>query len=967
MKTPMPVNENLKAALRPLCFLVWLSAILAARAAEVQQLEWPRVFFRDGVTNTIYQPQLQSWDYVTLKAISAVAIQPKGAAQATFGTVQFSARTSVDRAQRTVLLEQIEITQGLFPSAGGKEQAYLATMRSLVPRELKSISLDRLEANLAILQARLQAATQPLRNDPPVIRFSTSAALLVLVDGAPIYSPVEKTELNRILNTRALILRDKSGQHFLHLFDGYVQSASLDGPWTPVLKAPADLKRAEDLAVKARQVDLLAGQEDPQTKLKPSLRTTPLPRLYVATVPTELIVTDGEPRWVPLPFTQLLYVTNTVSHVFKYLADQKTYVLISGRWFRAASFQGPWEFVPGATLPRDFAAIPDDSPKENAKASVPGTRQALEAAIANGIPSTVKVDRRKAVMDPPPQYETAPQLEPIPGTPLSFARNCPTPVIRVDAGSWFACQNGVWFVAATANGPWEVATNVPPAIYSIPPSSPIHYVVYARIYRYDAQYVWVGILPGFYGTEVGSDGTIVYGTGYVYPPYVSSTTYVAYPVTYGYACNPCWTPWVGWSYGFAVGWATADDWYWWCACPPAPYWGPYWYPCYGSYYNAYGGITAWGPYGWAGTTGYIYHENGPWTGVSRAAAGYNAWTGNEWATSYGRAYNSTTGTRVVGQRGAVENVYTGNYAYGGRAAFYNENTGAAGAGRKVTWGNEDTGKQGTAGRATVYNPKTGDATHISGIKGEDAGVIRVNDHVIASKDGNYYRPDGQGGWEEIPKPLTSGTGARPDANRFTQTPITQSQWARMQPSSVNQSQIQDLNSQFQARQMGAQRQQSFQMNRPAFTGAGRGGRREADKRGSCWREDFGVEEQCDRALSSVEEHFLHTEGVAGSSPAARTIREVTPTKCDGDGGQQDRDRHGHGRCQKQSVDQRIGGPIHADQCSADHTQRVSNNNTGQNRPNPRLAGESASDRPRPCNRTQGRPEQQTRTDKRTML
>ena len=27
------------------------------------------------------------------------------------------------------------------------------------------------------------------------------------------------------------------------------------------------------------------------------------------------------------------------------------------------------------------------------------------------------------------------------------------------------------------------------------------------------------------------------------------------------------------------------------------------------------------------------------------------------------------------------------------------------------------------------------------------------------------------------------------------------------------------------------------------------------------------------ALSSVEEHFLHTEGVAGSSPAARTIFE----------------------------------------------------------------------------------------------
>lgn len=214
-------------------------------------------------------------------------------------------------------------------------------MRSLVPRELKSISLDRMEANLAILQARQQAGSQPLRNDPPAILFSTRPAMLVLVDGPPVYRPVEKTELERVFNTRALILRDKSGGHFLHLFDGYVQSASLNGPWTPAQNPSADLKNAENLAVKAKQVDLLAGQENPRTKQKPSLRSTPLPDLYVASVPTELIVIAGEPRWAPLPPTQLLYVTNTVSHVFKELADQKTYVVISGRWFRSASFTGP--------------------------------------------------------------------------------------------------------------------------------------------------------------------------------------------------------------------------------------------------------------------------------------------------------------------------------------------------------------------------------------------------------------------------------------------------------------------------------------------------------------------------------------------------------------------------------------------------------------------------------------------------
>ncbi len=782
------------------------------------QLEWPRTVVRDGVTNVVYQPQLHSWDYATIKAVCAVAVQPTGAPQPTFGTIEITAQTRVDRAERMVYLELPEITQGNFPSAEAQGDIYLTTLRNLLPREVKSISLDRMEAGLAILEARPRAASQPLNNTPPAIIFSTRPAMLVPVDGPPVHRPVEHTELERVFNTRALILRDKSGHHFLHLFDGYVEAAGLAGPWTVADKVPASVRKAESQAVKAKQVDLLAGQADPQTKQKPPLKSTPVPALYVTSVPTELIIIQGEPQWAPIPGTQLLYVTNTVSHVLKDLTGQKNYVLISGRWFRAASLDGPWEFVPGGALPKDFANIPDDSPKENAKAAVPGTRQAEEAAIANGIPNTVKLERRKTVLYPPPQYEGAPQLAPIDGTPLYYVVNCPTPVIEVDAQTWYACRNGIWFVASAATGPWVVATSVPAVIYSIPPSSPLHYVVYARIYHYDATYVWVGITPGYYGTVVGPDGTVVYGTGYGYPPYVGSTVYVSYPVTYGYGCNPCWTPWGGWSYDFAVVWVTEGDYYWWCGCPPAPYWGAYWYPCYGAYYNAYGGITAWGPYGWAGTTGYIYHQNGPWTGVSRGAAGYNAWTGNEWATRYGRAYNSTTGTRVVGQRGAVENVYTGNYAYGGRGAFYNEQTGAAGAGRKVTCGNESTGNQGTAGRGTIYNPNSGQVTHISGAKGENGGFIKVNDQVIVGKDGNYYRPDGQGGWEQITRPPTSGNAAR---TSDWQNRAAQSQWSRAQPSAGNPQQFQDLNNQYNARQMGAQRQQSFQMNRPAFGGGGR--------------------------------------------------------------------------------------------------------------------------------------------------
>ena len=52
------------------------------------------------------------------------------------------------------------------------------------------------------------------------------------------------------------------------------------------------------------------------------------------------------------------------------------YILISGRWFRGESLQGPWGFVAGSELPPDFAKIPLDNPKSTVLASVPGTPQA---------------------------------------------------------------------------------------------------------------------------------------------------------------------------------------------------------------------------------------------------------------------------------------------------------------------------------------------------------------------------------------------------------------------------------------------------------------------------------------------------------------------------------------------------------------------------------------------------------------
>jgi len=776
---------------------------------------WPRVQVSEGDTIIVYQPQLTSWDYVTLICSAAVAVKPAGAPQETYGTIHVRGTTRVDRSARTVYFESMEITGAEFPSAGAQADEFLARIRALMPKQLVSISLDRLEASLAVLEARRTGKSQPLRNDPPVIVFSSEAAVLVPIDGPPIYQAVAKTKVERAVNTRALLLRDGAAKLYLHLFDGYVTASALGGPWTVAGSVPKDVTKAEQQAVDAKQVDLLAGAENPDTHQKPSLKSTPVPALYLTTVPTELIVTSGQPQWAPIDSTRLLYISNTNAHVFKNTAEQKTYVLISGRWFRSSSLDGPWEFVPAGSLPADFARIPDDSPQENARAAVPGTHQAEEASIANGIPQNEQVDRKTAV-DPTPAYNGDPELEPISGTPLHYVRNCATPVIEVDDKTWLACQNGVWFAATSPGGPWAVATSVPAVIYSIPPSSPMYYVTYVRVYKYDPTSVWIATTPGYYGTVVGPDGVVVYGTGYTYPAYVGTTVVVSYPITYGYGCNPCWTPWSGWAFGFAVGWAMAADYHYWCACPPAPFWGPYWGPCYHAHYNAYGGITAWGPYGWAGTSGYVYSHHGSWSGVSHGAAGYNAWTGNQWASQYGRAYNSSTGTRVAGQRGGVQNVYTGNYAYGSRGAAYNSKTGIAATGGTTTMGNARTGQSATVGHATVYNPSTGNATHISGIKGQNGGAIDVNGHVIAGNNGNYYRPDGQGGWQEMKKPASQNISGQ---TRTTGNQNLGGQTAGgWQP--YKGGQTGSLNRQDDSRQIGAQRQNSFQTHQPRFGGGG---------------------------------------------------------------------------------------------------------------------------------------------------
>ena len=138
-------------------------------------------------------------------------------------------------------------------------------------------------------------------------------------------------------------------------------------------------------------------------------------------------------------------------------------------------------------------------------ASVAGTPEAKEALIANTIPQDATVSR---VNGPKftPSFDGAPKYEPIPGTSLQYVVNSRTPIIVVNPTSYYAVTGGVWFDATAITGPWKVAITVPPEVYAIPVTSPLHYVTYVRIYGYTPSVVYVGYTPGYLGTVVSQIG-----------------------------------------------------------------------------------------------------------------------------------------------------------------------------------------------------------------------------------------------------------------------------------------------------------------------------------------------------------------------------------------------------------------------------------------------------------------------------
>jgi hypothetical protein len=643
---------------------------------------WPRTVALNSGTAVWYQPQVESWrNQMQIVAWSAVAFTPTGANEPALGTIKIEGPTRVSADDRVVVLD-LKITEYNFASLSPTVvRAFVSDVQALPERD-RVVDLDRLFAYVSDSPLLVRNA-DGVKADPPAIYQAPAPAILVNLDGDPIWSPIKEVDLRYVVNTNwDLFEHGPSKTLYLRHNDSWLQAAAITGPWTAVAgqlpgsfsKLPADENWKEvKAAVPGRRLNAKTA-----------------PRVFVSTQPAELIVLDGPIRYTPVESApNLLWVSNTEADLFRMGKAGDFYFLVAGRWFKAASLDGPWVFAT-PTLPQDFKRIPIEHPRSRVLASVPGTPQATEAVLLAMLPRTARVNI-KDMKAPDVLYNGNPEFQPIQGAKdVDRAVNTDKDIVKV-GDLYYMCFQGVWFMARAATGPWEVATTVPQEIYTIPTSSPSHHVTYVTVEDDDDDDEWVefAYVAGYTGLMIGW-GCAVWGSGWYYPPYWYGGGFypIYYPMPHTYGMGAWYNPHTG----------------------------------------AYGrGYAAYGPYGGVGM-GASYN---PRTGTyARGAAAYGPYG----TRSAAQAYNPRTGTYAQTRQGS--NVY-GNW---GSSSVQRGDDWAQTAHRtNYRTDTRTTGVRNDDGAGAITRTGPGGRTTVGRTEGGD---------IYAGRDGNVYRRTDGGGWEQ---------------------------------------------------------------------------------------------------------------------------------------------------------------------------------------------------------------------------
>ena len=696
---------------------------------------WPRTLQMQNGTLVWFQPQVESWtDRKKIVAWSAVAYTPLTATQAALGTIKIEGDTQVSVDEDVVSLD-MKITQYNFPSLSSVQVRAMVNEVETLPVRQRVLDLDRLLAyvNDSPLQPK---NVEGLKVDPPTIYQATGPAILLNLEGDPIWSPIKDLDLRYVVNTNwDLFEYGPTKMLYLRYEKSWMQATKIDGPWEIVKKLPDSFKKLPD---DGNWVDVKAAV--PGKKFTDKT----LPKVFISREPAELIVINGPIEYKPVMGAgDLLWVSNTEADLFRYGKMGDFYFLVAGRWFKSGGLAGPWTFAT-PNLPAEFKKIPIEHERSRVLVSVPGTPQANEAIQLASIPRTAKVSK-KDTKAPEVIYsgDAGPQFKTIEGAQgLQYAVNTDKDIIKF-GDLYYMCFQGVWFMSRAATGPWEVASSVPKEIYTIPASSPVSHVTYVTVEEdNDDEWVTFAYMAAYTGMMIGY-GCVMWGSGWYYPPYFYGGIYYPYPHTYGM--------------------------------------GAWYNPYTGAYGRGYG---AYGPYGGVGM-GAAYN---PRTGTyARGATAYGPYG----SRSYAQAYNPRTGGYAQTRQGS--NVY-GNW--GSSTVQRGDSWAQTAHVDNYRNGTSTSAARTSAGGGAVSRSQGGSQTTLARTAGGDVYAGRDGNVYRKTEGGSWEQANGSGGWSPVsgggsgadrPGNLPSGgagDGAAGGANRPSTTPS-----ASTRPSNTNTGQL----------------------------------------------------------------------------------------------------------------------------------------------------------------------------------
>ena len=659
---------------------------------------FPRTYKLTSGQAVVYEPQVASWEnQKRAVARAAVAYTPNGSEKAALGTIKIEAETLVALDERLVKLSPMKITEINFAALSRDDaQKFSTELQQAMPETDRTLSLDRVLA--AIDKSQLiprSADSRGLKADPPKIFSSTTPAILVNFDGAPVWSPIKDLDLKFAVNTNWDVFEHTPTKTFyLRNEANWMQTTDLNAAWSPAGKLPESFSK------------LPADENWKEVKANlpgKAISAQKLPKIFVSQEPAELIALSGMPQFRAVPGTSLFWVTNTESDLFWLKENKNYYYLVAGRWFSALDLKGQWTFAT-PNLPTDFRKIPVEHPRSRVLASVPGTDQAAEAVLLASVPQTARVNK-KQLQAPEVVYQGEPEFRLIENTVVERAVNTDKDILKLGS-DYYMCYQGVWFHAKSATGPWTVAESVPEEIYKIPPSSPSHHVTYVKEVEDendDDDWVEYAAYAGYTGMMIGW-GCAVWGSGWYYPPYYWYGGY--YPIYW----------WYPRTYGFSA-----------------------WYNPYTGTYGR--GAAVYGPFGGAGA----FAAYNPRTGTyARGGAIYGPYG----ARGFAQAWNPRTGTYAQTRQGG--NIYGNwgstyvqrgdNWVKTGRVT--NNITGTTTRGLRTSEGGGAITRKTNDGRTTIARSgQTGDV-----YAGRDGNVYRKS-------DGTWQKWE-SGGWNPVEKPDT---------------------------------------------------------------------------------------------------------------------------------------------------------------------------------------------------------------------